>query len=111
MLKIFNLAKNLAKPLPWTSGLFLNFQFHTLKAINSPSILLKAKELTYKSQNFVGARMKKPNSTPYRNWRVIKGDKIIMLSGKDKGKQGTVLRAYRKQNMVLVSGINIVQKT
>ncbi|MGE7604744.1 50S ribosomal protein L24 [Peribacillus sp. NPDC097675] len=41
---------------------------------------------------------------------VKKGDKVVVISGKDKGKQGTILAAYPKQNRVLVEGINIVKK-
>ncbi|MBT2649905.1 MULTISPECIES: 50S ribosomal protein L24 [Bacillaceae] len=41
---------------------------------------------------------------------VKKGDKVVVISGKDKGKQGTILSAFPKQNRVLVEGINIVKK-
>ncbi|MBT2601980.1 50S ribosomal protein L24 [Peribacillus frigoritolerans] len=41
---------------------------------------------------------------------VKKGDKVVVISGKDKGKQGTILSAYPKQNRVIVEGINIVKK-
>lgn len=41
---------------------------------------------------------------------VKKGDKVKVLSGKDKGKQGTVLEAYPKKDRVLVEGINMVKK-
>ncbi|CAH0300453.1 50S ribosomal protein L24 [Peribacillus sp. Bi96] len=41
---------------------------------------------------------------------VKKGDKVVVISGKDKGKQGIILSAYPKQNRVLVEGINIVKK-
>jgi large subunit ribosomal protein L24 len=41
---------------------------------------------------------------------VKKGDKVMVISGKDKGKTGTILTAYPKQNRVLVEGVNIVKK-
>lgn len=41
---------------------------------------------------------------------VKKGDKVKVLSGKDKGKQGTVLEAYPKLDRVLVEGVNMVKK-
>jgi large subunit ribosomal protein L24 len=41
---------------------------------------------------------------------VKKGDKVVVISGKDKGKQGTILAAYPKKNRVLVEGVNIVKK-
>ncbi|CAM3497085.1 MAG: LSU ribosomal protein L24p (L26e) [Hydrogenibacillus schlegelii] len=41
---------------------------------------------------------------------VKKGDKVMVISGKDKGKIGTVLAAYPKKSRVLVEGVNIVKK-
>ena len=40
---------------------------------------------------------------------VKKGDKVAVLSGKDKGKQGVVLEAYPKKERVLVEGVNMVK--
>lgn len=42
--------------------------------------------------------------------RVKKGDKVQVISGKDKGKQGTILEAYPRKERVIVEGINIVKK-
>ncbi|WP_461201272.1 50S ribosomal protein L24 [Anoxybacillus sp. TBDG-1] len=41
---------------------------------------------------------------------VKKGDKVQVISGKDKGKQGIILAAFPKKNRVLVEGVNIVKK-
>ncbi|WP_067842449.1 50S ribosomal protein L24 [Amphibacillus sediminis] len=41
---------------------------------------------------------------------VKKGDKVQVLSGKDKGKQGVILAAYPKKERVLVEGVNMVKK-
>ncbi|MFZ3578099.1 50S ribosomal protein L24 [Virgibacillus sp. DJP39] len=41
---------------------------------------------------------------------VKKGDKVKVISGKDRGKQGTILEAYPKKDRVLVEGINMVKK-
>jgi large subunit ribosomal protein L24 len=38
------------------------------------------------------------------------GDKVIVISGKDKGKQGKILKVLRETNSVIVEGINIVKK-
>ena len=38
---------------------------------------------------------------------VKKGDSVIVLTGKDKGKSGKILLALPKENRVLVEGINI----
>jgi large subunit ribosomal protein L24 len=41
---------------------------------------------------------------------VKKGDKVMVISGKDKGKQGVILEAFPKKDRVLVEGVNIVKK-
>ena len=41
---------------------------------------------------------------------VKKGDKVMVISGKDKGKTGVILAAFPKQDRVLVEGINMVKK-
>ncbi|MGD6818667.1 50S ribosomal protein L24 [Metabacillus sp. 84] len=41
---------------------------------------------------------------------VKKGDNVMVISGKDKGKQGKVLEAYPKKDRVLVEGVNVVKK-
>ena len=38
------------------------------------------------------------------------GDTVVVISGKDKGKTGTVLSAYPKENKVMVEGVNIVTR-
>ncbi len=37
---------------------------------------------------------------------VKKGDNIIVLAGKDKGKTGKILRAFPREDKVLVEGVN-----
>lgn len=41
---------------------------------------------------------------------VKKGDKVKVLSGKDKGKEGVILQAYPKKDRILVEGVNVVKK-
>ena len=41
---------------------------------------------------------------------VKKGDTVLVLSGKDKGKQGKVLQALPKKNKVVVEGMNKVKR-
>ncbi len=38
------------------------------------------------------------------------GDKVVVIAGKDKGKEGKILKTLRKENRVIVEGINIVKK-
>jgi large subunit ribosomal protein L24 len=39
--------------------------------------------------------------------KIKKGDRVVILSGKDKGRTGEVVRAMPKENKVIVSGINV----
>ena len=39
--------------------------------------------------------------------KIIKGDKVIVLTGKDKGKTGEVTQIFTKSNRALVSGVNM----
>ena len=41
---------------------------------------------------------------------IKKGDNVIVISGADKGKTGTVQRAYPKLNKVVVEGVNVHKK-
>ena len=40
--------------------------------------------------------------------KIRKGDKVVILAGKDKGRTGEVLRVMPKDDKAIVSGINIV---
>ncbi len=42
--------------------------------------------------------------------RVKKGDTVVVIAGKDKGKKGLVLSVDAKKDRVLVEGINVVTK-
>jgi large subunit ribosomal protein L24 len=37
-------------------------------------------------------------------------DKVVVLSGKDKGKTGEVVKVFPKEERVVVSGVNVVKK-
>ncbi|MCI1904006.1 50S ribosomal protein L24 [Enterococcus hirae] len=41
---------------------------------------------------------------------VKKGDKVKVISGKDKNKEGVVLAVFPKEDRVLVEGVNMVKK-
>ena len=38
------------------------------------------------------------------------GDKVVVISGKDKGKEGKITHVLRSENRVVVEGVNIVKK-
>ena len=42
--------------------------------------------------------------------KIKKGDRIVVLAGKDKGKTGEVLQVMPKASRVLVAGINVVKR-
>ena len=42
--------------------------------------------------------------------KILKGDKVIVIAGKDKGKTGIVQAAYPKKNKVVVEGVNVHKK-
>lgn len=39
-----------------------------------------------------------------------KGDNVIVISGKDKGKKGSIVRVLKDDNKVVVEGINLTKK-
>ncbi len=42
--------------------------------------------------------------------RIKKGDTVQIISGKDKGNKGKVLRSLPKDNKIVVEGLNLVTK-
>ena len=42
--------------------------------------------------------------------KIRKGDRVIVLSGKDKGKRGEVVRVYPTEERAVVSGVNMVKR-
>ena len=47
------------------------------------------------------------NTAAKQKMRIKKGDRVIVLSGKDKGKTGDVTQALPRDGMVVVSGVNV----
>ena len=41
---------------------------------------------------------------------IKKGDKVMVISGKEKGKTGTIIAAFPKKDRILVEGLNLVKK-
>ena len=42
--------------------------------------------------------------------RIQKGDTVVVISGKDKGKKGKVMKFDAEANRVLVEGVNLVKR-
>ncbi len=42
--------------------------------------------------------------------KIKKNDRVVVLTGKDKGRQGNVVRVFPKEGRLVVSGINMVKR-
>jgi large subunit ribosomal protein L24 len=42
--------------------------------------------------------------------KIKKGDRVIVTTGRDKGKKGDVIKVFPKENRALVSGVNVVKR-
>ena len=42
--------------------------------------------------------------------RIRKGDKVVVIAGKDKGKSGEVLRVLPAENRAIVQGVNVARR-
>jgi large subunit ribosomal protein L24 len=42
--------------------------------------------------------------------KIHKGDTVKIISGKDRGKNGKVLKINRKKNLLIVEGLNLIKK-
>ena len=38
------------------------------------------------------------------------GDKVVVIAGKDKGKEGTITKVLKNENKVVVEGVNVAKK-
>ncbi|HEY1613014.1 MAG TPA: 50S ribosomal protein L24 [Rhizomicrobium sp.] len=42
--------------------------------------------------------------------RIKKGDRVVVTTGRDRGKKGEVLKVYVKDERALVSGVNMIKR-
>jgi large subunit ribosomal protein L24 len=42
--------------------------------------------------------------------KIKKGDRVVITTGRDKGKKGDVLKVFPKENRALVTGVNMVKR-
>jgi large subunit ribosomal protein L24 len=42
--------------------------------------------------------------------KVKKGDKVVVLTGRDKGKNGEIMKVFPEENRAIVQGVNIVRR-
>ncbi|KAJ0971329.1 hypothetical protein J5N97_019288 [Dioscorea zingiberensis] len=43
-------------------------------------------------------------------WKILRGDNVMIIRGKDKGETGIIKRVIRAQNRVIVEGKNLIKK-
>ncbi|KAG7177602.1 probable 39S ribosomal protein L24, mitochondrial [Homarus americanus] len=65
----------------------------------------------FEKQNQPGLRRKKVFVEPILEWTFFKGDRVEILEGKDKGKQGLVNYIIQERNWVMVEGLNCHYRT
>src|SRR5579872_2359255 len=58
----------------------------------------------------MAVRQKEKKPLHLAKMNIKKGDTVLIIAGKDRGKQGTVSRAMPQDNKVIVEGLNIVKK-
>ncbi|OGG57487.1 50S ribosomal protein L24 [Candidatus Kaiserbacteria bacterium RIFCSPHIGHO2_01_FULL_55_17] len=42
--------------------------------------------------------------------KLKKGDTVVVISGKDRGKSGTIVRVLPKENRILIDGVNVMKR-
>jgi large subunit ribosomal protein L24 len=53
---------------------------------------------------------KKADPGKARPMKIKKGDHVLVIAGKDRGREGTVILAYPDKQKVLVQGVNMIRK-
>lgn len=45
-----------------------------------------------------------------KKFKIKKGDRVVVTTGRDRGRQGEVLRVLRADDRVIVQGVNVVKR-
>ena len=56
------------------------------------------------------AKKTKPAPRKAAGMKIKKGDDVIVLAGRDRGREGKVIAAYPDRQRVLVHGVNVIRK-
>lgn len=64
-----------------------------------------------KRRKHVGKRRNRNARVAALKMKIKKGDKVMVVSGKDKGKTGEVLNVFPKANRVVVEGVAIAKRS
>ena len=57
----------------------------------------------------LGRGRRAPPAEPF-NWKVVKGDMVVIRTGRDAGKSGKVKKVSRKTSRVLIAGLHTVKR-
>jgi len=66
--------------------------------------------LTHRKTAGERSRIRHAHNSERQVVHVVKGDRVRVVRGNDKGKEGKVLRVYTKTGRVMIEGVNIVKK-
>ena len=53
---------------------------------------------------------KKPGAAKPAGMKIKKGDHVVVIAGRDRGREGAVVVAYPDQQRVIVHGVNMIKK-
>jgi large subunit ribosomal protein L24 len=53
---------------------------------------------------------KKPGTAKLPGMKIKKGDHVIVIAGRDNGREGTVIAAFPDKQKLLVQGVNMIKK-
>jgi large subunit ribosomal protein L24 len=45
-----------------------------------------------------------------KKFKIKKGDRVVVITGRDRGRQGEVLRVLRQEDRLVVQGVNMVKR-
>lgn len=95
-------------------------EFKTEKAPQFQDRVIKREVFTYGmhrpwtkefyDENMPGKRIEKDLVEPIKEWTIYRGDKVQIMKGRDKGKQGFVNYIVTERNWVTVEGLNCEYK-
>ncbi len=56
------------------------------------------------------AAAKKAQTRKAPSMKIKKGDRVVVIAGKDNGREGTVIAAFPERQKVLIEGVNMIKK-
>jgi|TARA_B110000977_G_scaffold129249_1_gene164837 large subunit ribosomal protein L24 len=97
--------------------------FHTTQPLNAKPALsgwAQWRRAANKRNRLLGAKRwnarvltkqaRKVQSDLIERWKIYRGDQVMVNAGKDRGQVGVVTKVFRKENRMIVEGLNLVKK-